>query len=105
MLIASELGISIRSMSDISKAVGATFGKDGLVLAESDLSAEFFDLRTGLAGELFQKFTNYRLRLVLIVRDPQIYGDRFSELAREHRTHDRIRIVGSKEEAAAWDLG
>jgi hypothetical protein len=102
MLIASELGISIRSMSDISKAVGATYGNDGLVLTESDLAAEFFDLRTGLAGELFQKFTNYRLRLVLVVPDPQIYGDRFTELAREHRAHDRIRIVGSQEEAAAW---
>jgi hypothetical protein len=102
MLIASELGISIRSMSDISDAVGATFGKAGLILTESDLSADFFDLRTGLAGELFQKFTNYQLRLVLIVPEPQIYGDRFNELAREHRAHSKIRIVGSKEEAAAW---
>jgi hypothetical protein len=105
MLIASELGISIRSMSDVSHAVGATYGKDGLILTESDLSADFFDLRTGLAGELFQKFTNYQLRLVLIVREPKVYGDRFNELAREHRRHSRIRIVASIEEAEAWVPG
>jgi hypothetical protein len=101
-LIASEAGIAIRAMSDISSVVGATFGTGGLILTESDVAPEFFDLKTGLAGELFQKFTNYGLRLALVVPDPQRYGDRFNELAREHRSHGTIRIVGTKDEAAAW---
>jgi hypothetical protein len=101
-LLASDAGIAIRSMSDVSGAIGATFGAGGLILAESDLAPEFFDLKTGLAGELFQKFTNYRLRLALIVSEPERYGDRFSELAREHQSHANIRIVGTKDEATAW---
>jgi hypothetical protein len=101
-VLASEAAIAIRSMSDISNAVGATFGAGGLILTESDLAPEFFDLKTGLAGELFQKFTNYQLRLALIVPQPGRYGDRFNELAREHRSHSHIRIVATKDEAAAW---
>ena len=101
-LLASEAGIAIGAMSDISNAVGATFGAIGLILTESDVVPEFFDLETGLAGELFQKFTNYRLRLALVVPDPLRYGDRFNELCREHRSHGTIRIVGTKDEATAW---
>jgi hypothetical protein len=101
-LIAAEAGIAIGSLSDIATALGAAFGHRGLLLTESDLSPEFFDLKTGLAGELFQKFTNYRLRLVFVVADPQRYGDRFTELAREHRAHDAIRIVRTREAADDW---
>ena len=101
-LIAYEAAIAIRSMSDITNAVGATFGAAGLILTESDLAPEFFDLKTGLAGELFQKFTNYQLRLALIVAEAERYGDRFNELAREHRTHRYIRIVRTRDEADAW---
>ena len=101
-LVASEAAISIRSLRDISSAIGATFGTSGLMLTEADLVPEFFDLKTGLAGELFQKFTNYQLRLVLIVADPQRYGDRFNEPALEHRSHKNIRIVHTREEADAW---
>ena len=101
-LLASEAGIAIRSMSDISSAIGATFAAGGLILTESDLAPEFFDLKTGLAGELFQKFMNYQLRLALIVSEPQRHGDRFNELAREHRSHGNIRIVPTKDEAMAW---
>src|ERR1700729_559303 len=101
-LVASEAVIAIRSMRDIPNALGAALGTVGLILTESDLAPEFFDLKTGLAGELFQKFTSYQLRLALIVPQPGRYGDRFNELAREHRSHSHIRIVATKDEAAAW---
>ena len=102
ILIASDSGISIRSFSDVSDAIGACFGAAGLILAESDLSPEFFDLRSGLAGEALQKFVNYRVRVAIVLPDPQAYGERFSELAYEHRSHSMIRFVRSKDEANAW---
>jgi hypothetical protein len=102
VLVASDSGISIRSFSDIPDALAACIGADGLILTESDLAREFFDLRSGLAGELFQKFMNYRLRLAIVVPDPDAYGERFSELAYEHSSHATIRFVRSKDEANAW---
>ncbi|HMD27163.1 MAG TPA: DUF4180 domain-containing protein [Steroidobacteraceae bacterium] len=102
ILIAAEAGISVGSINDILNAVASTFGAGGLILTEDDVSSEFFDLKTGLAGELFQKFENYELCLAIIVPSPERYGERFNELAREHKSHNRIRIVRSKDEALAW---
>jgi uncharacterized protein DUF4180 len=102
ILVASDSGISIRSFRDISDAIAACFGTDGLILTEDDLAQEFFDLRSGLAGELFQKFINYKLRMAIVLPDPEAYGERISELAYEHKSHSMIRFVRSKDEAEAW---
>ncbi len=102
ILVASDSGISIRSFRDIPDAVGACLGADGLILAEDDLSQGFFDLSTGLAGELFQKFVNYKLRVAIILPNPEAHGERFKELAYEHSSHSLVRFVRSRDEADAW---
>ena len=102
IIIAGEAGLGIRSPRDISDLIGATFGADGLLLTEQDLSPEFFDLRTGLAGEAFQKFSNYRVKVALVIADPAAYGKRFSELAYEHTSHNLIRFFQREAEAKAW---
>jgi hypothetical protein len=102
ILVASDSGIFIESAQDVLSALEACFGTAGLVLAERDLGPKFFDLRSGLAGELFQKFTNYRLRVAVVLPDPKAQGERFSELAHEHTSHQLIRFVGSTDEAVAW---
>jgi hypothetical protein len=90
------------SARDISAALGAGAKQGGLVLLESDIGTDFFDLRTGLAGELFQKFVNYRVPLAIVVADAAVHGERFEELAREHRTHPMVRILASAVDAATW---
>ena len=102
ILVASESDIAIRSSNDISDALGACLGSDGLILAESNLAPEFFDLRTGLAGELFQKFINYKVRIAIVLPDPEAYGERFSQLAYEHASHGMIRFFRSENEGKAW---
>ncbi|RPI20290.1 MAG: DUF4180 domain-containing protein [Acidobacteria bacterium] len=102
VLIASDSGIFVGSFSDISNALAACLGAKGLILTEKDLAPEFFDLRSGLAGELFQKFSNYRLRVAIVLSDAEPYGARFRELAYEHKTHNMIRFVRSNDEAEAW---
>jgi hypothetical protein len=102
ILVASDAGIYIESASDISDALGACVGALGLIITEKDLAQDFFNLRTGLAGELFQKFTNYRVRAAIVVPEPEAYGERFGELAYEHSSHPMIRFVRSKDEAQAW---
>ena|SRR5688572_29495112 len=102
ILIASDSGISIRSFGDIPDAIGAGIESEGIILTEDDLAREFFDLRSGLAGELFQKCVNYGIRLAIVLPDPETYGERISELAYEHRSHNMIRFVPSKNEAETW---
>ena len=87
---------------DIATALGESVEHGGLVLDEKQLSAEFFDLRTGFAGEVLQKFTNYRARLAIVVADRNAYGNRFSELAHEHRTHRSVRFFATEQLARQW---
>lgn len=102
VLVASAAGIAIRSHGDVTDVIGVCFGAEGLIITENDSAPAFFDLRTDLAGEMFQKFTNYGLRLAVVLPDPEVYGERFGELAYEHRNHPLIRFVHSEVEARAW---
>jgi len=99
---ASELGISIRSANDLADALLACMEHGGLVLAESDLCPEFFDLRSGLAGVALQKFVSYHARVAIVVGHDDSHGDRFLELMREHRTHPLVRFFPTAAEAEAW---
>jgi hypothetical protein len=102
IIIARESGISIRTSGGISDAIGACLRADGLILTEDDLAPEFFDLRTGFAGEALQKFVNYRVRVAIVVTEPKSHGERFAELAREHSTHPMVRFVATEDAARAW---
>ncbi len=102
IVIAAEVDIYIQSFENIMDALGACFGVTGILFTEDDLAPEFFDLRTGLLGELFQKFTNYRKSVAIVLPDFDAYGERLSELAYEHRSHNLIRFFHSKEEAVTW---
>ena len=93
---------TIRSSDDISTALAASFAQGGLVVTEADLCPEFFELRTGFAGELLQKFVNYRARLAIVLADSEAYGKRFSELIYEHRTHGAVRFFSSESDARQW---
>lgn len=93
---------SLRSAADIPDLIGAAYGHDAVLLTAADLAPEFFDLRTGLLGELFQKVTNYRLPLALVLPHPEAYSLRFGELVLEHRTHPLIRFFEDEAAARAW---
>ena len=45
---------------------------EGIIVHQESIDQKFFDLRSGLAGEMLQKVANYRLRLA-IVGDFSIY--------------------------------
>ena len=102
ILVASESNIRLEAAKDIPDLIGACWGMDGLILYETDLAAAFFDLRTGLLGELFQKCTNHELQLAMVVLEQNIHGERFSELVREHRSHKLIRFFVSVDQAKTW---
>jgi hypothetical protein len=95
-------GLKIHASSDIADALGHCIDSGGLLLHESQLSADFFDLRTGLAGEVLQKFTQYRALLAIVVADSNAFGSRFGELIHEHRTHRNVRFFTSEQLARQW---
>jgi hypothetical protein len=41
-------------------------GANSLIIHEHQIIPEFFDLQTGVAGEIMQKFSNYRMKLAIV---------------------------------------
>jgi hypothetical protein len=92
----------IRSAADVTPALGQSLRHGGLVVTEANLCAEFFNLRTGFAGEVLQKFVNYRAKLAIVIADPKAHGDRFGELVHEHQAHPHVRFFSSEADARSW---
>jgi|SRR5690554_2036521 len=60
--------IIVHSAEDALDLLGNLYyqGFDKIILHEQHLSPEFFDLRNGMAGEILQKFSNYRVQLAVV---------------------------------------
>lgn len=41
-------------------------GFDKVIIYEKNITPDFFDLKTGIAGEILQKFSNYRMGLAIV---------------------------------------
>jgi len=74
-----------------------------LLLNHSNLPEAFFNLRTGLAGAVLQKFSNYRIRVAAVFEPEKISG-RFSELVTELNRGRDFRVFAGKPEAEKWLL-
>lgn len=58
----------INKPQDILDIFGELIGTDceRIIIHEKNLHADFFDLKTRLAGEVLQKFSNYRVKLAIV---------------------------------------
>lgn len=65
-IIADE--VIIHNLEDALDLIGNVYYQrfDTLILHEKNITPKFFDLKTKLAGEVLQKFTQYQLALVII---------------------------------------
>ena len=61
-------GIIIRSSRDAMDLVGEMLsrGLSQLILHERNIAPEFFQLGTGIAGEVLQKLANYQIKVALV---------------------------------------
>jgi len=75
---------------------------DLLLIHAGALPAEFFQLRTGFAGEFVQKLVNSRLRVAAVFAPDKAYPDRFHQFLLEARRHPQFRAFDSPREGLAW---
>lgn len=61
-------GCKINTVQDSLDLMGNAdyLGARQVIVDEKNLDPAFFDLRTGLAGEILQKYSNYRMKLAII---------------------------------------
>lgn len=62
----------VQSALDLMATINYETGCDRFVIDKSQISESFFDLKTRVAGDILQKFTNYRVK-VGIVGDFSVY--------------------------------
>jgi hypothetical protein len=67
VLVCGADGAALATPQDALDLIGVAFqGAEVVALPADRLDDRFFTLRTGLAGEIMQKFVNYRVRLVIV---------------------------------------
>jgi hypothetical protein len=77
-----------------------------LVLLEVDnMSRDFYDLSSGLAGDILQKCSNYGFRLVVTGNYANVMSSRFPELAAELNRGSQIRFFPTRDAAVHWLTG
>lgn len=75
-----------------------------LMLHAGNLTRDFYDLRTGVAGDILLKFTNYRIKVAAVLA-PELVGEgRFREMVRETNRGNDFRVFYRHEDAEAWLL-
>lgn len=60
--------ITIHTTEDALDLMGNIYyqGFDKIIIHQKNLTIAFFDLKNKMAGEILQKFSNYRIRLVIV---------------------------------------
>jgi hypothetical protein len=77
-------------------------GAEGLLLHAAQLPPGFLDLKTKVAGDVLQSFSNYRMRLAIVLGQKPEPGSALAAFVLESNRGDLIRFAVDEEEA--WDL-
>jgi PadR family transcriptional regulator AphA len=99
-------GQPIRTPADILDLLSAAseYLADRLLVHADLLPAEFYDLKTGLAGELQQKLDNYKVKTVFLLDRDKVGDGRFYEMMLESNRGRQFHFCFEKEEAEKWLL-
>ncbi|MGK2697540.1 DUF4180 domain-containing protein [Serratia surfactantfaciens] len=97
LVVFAEAGPVLKDENDVSLFIAPAFEHDAgmIALPVSRLDTTFFQLRSGIAGAVLQKFVNYRLRVALL-------GDITPWLAQSSALQDFVREANRGEQV--WFL-
>jgi len=74
-------------------------GMDKVIIHTYQLTPDFFDLKTGLAGEILQKFSNYRIQLAIVGDFSAYTGNSITSFIYESNKRGQINFVASVADA------
>ena len=74
-------------------------GRKKIILHEENITPDFFDLSTRLAGDVLQKFTNYRVELAIIGNFEKYSSKSLKAFIFESNKGNQINFVQNIEDA------
>ena len=90
---------SVQDVLDIMATTQYEGGCDAVILYKESLPEAFFDLKTRFAGEILQKFSNYRMRLAIVGDFSGYTSKALRDFIYECNAGNRIFWATSEEEA------
>lgn len=93
--------IILRSVEDGLDLLGDLYyqGFDKILIHEKNITPDFFDLKTKIAGEILQKFAQYRMPLIIIGDFSKCETQSLTDFIYESNKGRQINFVGSLSEA------
>ncbi len=76
-----------------------------LMLQAENFTPDFFRLRTGVAGDILQKFSTYRIQVAAVLSPELVNQGRFREMVLEANRGNQFRVFYNRESAEQWLVG
>jgi PadR family transcriptional regulator, regulatory protein AphA len=94
----------IKNEQDALEIVGICYENktNRLMLHEANISSEFFDLSSGVAGNILQKFINYSIIAVAVLEPETVNQGKFREMVIEVNRGKHFRVFHDCAEASEW---
>lgn len=93
--------IIVHNIEDALNLLGNVYyqGFDGLILHQKNITTEFFDLKNKMAGDILQKFSNYRMRLAIVGDFSAFASKSLKDFIYESNKGKHVNFVASVGEA------
>jgi hypothetical protein len=93
--------IVINSVDDAVNLLGNLYyqGFDKIIIHEKNLTPDFFDLKNRIAGDILQKFSNYRMPLLIVGNFSKYTSKSVNAFINECNRGKQINFVISLQEA------
>ncbi len=90
----------IQKSEDVMDVIGNLYYQhfEALIISAGQLPESFFELKSGVAGEFLQKFSNFRLQLFIIGHFSEVESKSLRDFIRESNRGDLVNFLESTEE-------
>ena len=83
----------------VSVVYNSECDNSGIVINKQSLPEEFFDLKTGIAGEMLQKASNYRMKIAIVGGFNNLDSTSLKDFIRECNRGNQIYFTDSIQSA------
>ena len=90
---------NVQDALDLMVTARYDYNCDKIIINKKNIIEDFFDLKTGIAGEIIQKYTNYQLPLAIIGEFHQYNSKSLNSFIYESNKGKNILFKGTEEEA------
>jgi hypothetical protein len=70
-----------------------------VIIHEHQVNPEFFDLKSGIAGDILQKFSNYRMKLAIVGNFTKYQSKSLRDFIFESNKHGQVCFSANVEDA------